>query len=139
MPLEWIYALVGGVLIGTAASLMLYWNGRVTGISGIINKLMSREPNDWRWGFVLGLLVGGIILRMMSPDFFVTALNAPLWTVPLAGLLVGFGTAMGGGCTSGHGVCGISRFSARSIVATVIFIASGIISVFAFQFFGVIS
>ena len=138
MPMEWINALVGGVLIGLAATLMLYWNGRVAGISGIVNRLLRRNAGEWRWGFVAGLIFGGLILKFSKPEVFVTALDAPLWTVPLAGLLVGFGTAMGGGCTSGHGVCGISRFSLRSIVATLVFIAAGILSVLAFQLGGVI-
>jgi uncharacterized membrane protein YedE/YeeE len=133
MPLDWIYALVGGVLIGIAATLMLYWNGRVTGVSGILNGLLSRNPVGWRWGFSLGLLAGGILIKALHPSAFVTSLRAPLWTIPLAGLLVGFGTAMGGGCTSGHGVCGISRFSVRSIVATIVFISAGILSVLVFQ------
>lgn len=138
MPIDWIYALIGGVLIGSAATLMLYWNGRVTGISGIVNNLMTKDQGSWRWGFVIGLLCGGVILQVFFPAVFVTALDAPLWTVPLAGALVGFGTAMGGGCTSGHGVCGISRLSTRSIVATVVFILAGIGAVLGFQMWGVI-
>ncbi len=129
MPKEWIYALLGGVMIGVASTLMLYWNGRVTGISGILNKLMSRRAQDWRWGFLFGLLAGGFILRLLKPDLFVSTLDTPLWSLPLAGLLVGFGTAMGGGCTSGHGVCGISRLSLRSLIATPLFIAAGVIGV----------
>ncbi|RZA20774.1 MAG: YeeE/YedE family protein [Proteobacteria bacterium] len=138
MPLEWIYALIGGVLIGASATLMLYWNGRVTGISGIVNNLFTKNPTLWRWGFVVGLLAGGVLLRLVRPEVFVTALDAPRWTVPVAGLLVGFGTAMGGGCTSGHGVCGISRFSLRSVVATIVFIAAGVCSVLAFQMWEII-
>lgn len=138
MPTEWIYALIGGVCIGIAATLMLYWNGRVTGISGIVNKLMSRRAGSWRWGFFAGLIAGGILLKFIAPEVFVTSLNAPLWTVPVAGLLVGFGTAMGSGCTSGHGVCGISRLSIRSIVATVTFIAAGMLSALVFQMWGII-
>lgn len=138
MPSDWIYALIGGVLIGSAATLMLYWNGRVTGISGIVNNLMTKDGGLWRWGFVLGLLFGGVILKVFFPAVFVTALESPLWTVPVAGLLVGFGTAMGGGCTSGHGVCGISRLSIRSIVATIVFILAGILSVLGFQLWEII-
>lgn len=139
MPLEWLNALIGGALIGTAASLMLYWNGRVAGVSGILNGMLSGPNNQvfWRWFFVAGMIMGGIILKILNPNLFSSELKTPLWTVVAAGLLVGFGTVMGGGCTSGHGVCGISRFSLRSIVATLVFIAFGVLSVFLFKRLGV--
>lgn len=138
MPSEWTYALIGGALIGLATTLMLYWNGRVTGVSGIVNSLLQANPQGWRWGFVGGLIFGGFILRMAHAEVFVTALKAPLWTVPLAGVLVGFGTAMGGGCTSGHGVCGISRLSLRSILATIVFITAGVLAVLGFRMGGLV-
>lgn len=139
MPLEWLNALIGGALIGLAASLLLYWNGRVAGVSGIVNGLMN-PPNQqsfWRWFFVGGLIVGGLILKLLKPEVFSSELPTPLWTVIVAGLLVGFGTVMGGGCTSGHGVCGISRLSVRSILATIVFIAFGVLSVAVFRKLGV--
>lgn len=126
MNAEWISALVGGLFIGLAVSLMLILNGRVTGISGIIYGLLNPTKGDiaWRIYFIAGLLGGG----------FITMTNSQLshfdWKIPVAGLLVGFGTVLGSGCTSGHGVCGISRLSPRSIVATIIFILSGIATVF---------
>lgn len=140
MPLEWLNALIGGALIGLAASLMLYWNGRVAGVSGIVNGLMN-PPNQqsfWRWFFLAGMLLGGLILKLLKPEVFSSELPTPLWTVIAAGLLVGFGTVMGGGCTSGHGVCGISRLSIRSIVATIVFIAAGMLAVAVFKKLGVI-
>lgn len=129
MPLEWTYALIGGILIGTAASLMLWLNGRVTGISGIIGGLFNQGEKAWRIYFLLGLLAGGIFLQLLNPTFFSGRLDIDPLTTLIAGCLVGFGTSLGSGCTSGHGVCGISRLSVRSIVATFAFIVMGVISV----------
>jgi uncharacterized membrane protein YedE/YeeE len=140
IPQDWINALLGGIIIGTAVSMMLLMNGRVTGISGIINGAISPQKGDtaWRWLFVAGLVVGGLTLRTLNPQVFGEgAPKSPLLTIA-AGLLVGLGTIMGSGCTSGHGVCGISRFSPRSLVATVTFIAAGIVSVFIFRKLGVL-
>jgi hypothetical protein len=129
-------ALIGGVLIGLAVSLMLLFNGRVAGISGILAGLVKprRHDIDWRFFFVGGLLLGGIFLRVLRPDFFQQQSVAQWYDYVGAGLLVGFGTLLGNGCTSGHGVCGISRLSLRSIAATVTFIIFGIISVLIFKF-----
>lgn len=130
-----INALIGGVLIGLAVSLMLLFNGRVTGISGIIGGVV--KPNkgdlDWRLSFIAGLLFGGVVLKALRPEAFVQLSNAQWVDYVIAGLLVGFGTLLGNGCTSGHGVCGISRMSIRSILATVTFIAFGILSVILFK------
>jgi uncharacterized protein len=122
-------ALLGGVFIGSAASLMLWLNGRVTGISGIISGL-SRVASDnrWRLAFIAGLLAGGFCLRWLYPQTFGSATASHVQTA-IAGVLVGVGTVMGSGCTSGHGVCGISRGSVRSIAATMTFIAIGMITV----------
>ncbi len=139
-PIEWTHALLGGILIGLAVSLMLLLNGRVTGISGIINGTLSPVKGDtqWRWFFVAGLVLGGLTLRVINPNMLPTQfVAAPIGTL-IAGLLVGFGTIMGSGCTSGHGVCGISRLSPRSLVATISFIAAGILAVFIFRKLGVI-
>lgn len=139
MKMEWINALIGGVLIGTSVSLMLLWNGRVTGISGIINGVFSVPKGDtlWRVLFIAGLFLGGLVMRQLDPGVFENTLTQAAWTPIVAGLLVGFGTIMGSGCTSGHGVCGISRMSPRSIVATVVFMVAGIISVYLFRTLGV--
>lgn len=141
MQQEWINALIGGAIIGMAVSLMLYWNGRVTGISGIINGILSPLKGDtlWRAMFVGGLVLGGLAMKISHPEVFAGQLETADWTVVVAGLLVGFGTVMGSGCTSGHGVCGISRLSPRSLVATVAFIAAGIGAVTLFRFLGVLS
>lgn len=139
MNTEWINALFGGALIGVAVSLMLLFNGRVTGISGIINGTLTPEKGDtlWRVLFVAGLVAGGLVLKILNPDVFSGQLQTPQWTTVVAGLLVGFGTVMGSGCTSGHGVCGMSRLSIRSILATVTFIAAGILGVSLFRALGV--
>ena len=131
-----VEALLGGVLIGLAVSLMMFFNGRVTGISGIIGGILKPQKNDlnWRLFFVGGLVFGGIFLQILIPKVFIQVSSAFWFDYIIAGLLVGFGTLLGNGCTSGHGVCGISRLSIRSIVATVVFISFGIISVFLFKF-----
>ena len=139
MNTEWLYALTGGVLIGLAVSLMLLLNGRVTGISGIINGLLNPVKGDlaWRIYFVVGLIGGGIIYNFISSTHSLTLISDFSWTLPIAGLLVGFGTVLGSGCTSGHGVCGISRMSVRSLIATITFILAGVITVFIIRHFGV--
>lgn len=140
MPSEWINALLGGILIGTSVSLMLLWNGRVTGISGIINGALSPLKGDtlWRVLFVVGLFLGGLVMRQLNSGVFHDTVESAPWTIVVAGLLVGFGTIMGSGCTSGHGVCGISRLSPRSLVATVVFMLAGIAGVFVFRYLGVL-
>jgi uncharacterized membrane protein YedE/YeeE len=139
MHQDWINALLGGVIIGISVSLMLLWNGRVTGISGIINGALSPVKGDtsWRVLFIAGLFLGGLTLKALNPNVFSGSLPTETWTTVVAGLLVGFGTILGSGCTSGHGVCGISRMSPRSLVATIIFIAAGVIAVAAFRQLGV--
>ena len=138
---DYLLALSGGLLIGLAASLMLFWNGRVTGISGIVySAAVKPVKNDkaWRWSFIVGLLVGGLILQFIYPTAFSHGLQTKSWTVIVAGLLVGFGTTLGSGCTSGHGVCGLSRLSPRSIIATLTFIGAGVFAVFIFRRLGIL-
>lgn len=139
MSQDWINALLGGVLIGVSVSLMLLWNGRVTGISGIINGAMTPVKGDtlWRVLFIAGLFLGGIVMGQLNPKVFENSVTSDIWTTVAAGLLVGFGTILGSGCTSGHGVCGISRLSPRSLVATMVFMAAGIAAVFIFRKLGV--
>lgn len=139
MPTDWINALLGGMLIGTSVSLMLLWNGRVTGISGIINGVLTPVKGDalWRVLFIAGLFTGGLVMRQLNPLVFENTITSELWTTIVAGLLVGFGTIMGSGCTSGHGVCGISRMSPRSLLATIVFITTGVLAVVVFNKLGV--
>ncbi len=131
MNQDWINGLFGGAIIGVAVSVMLLINGRVTGISGIINGSMFSAKTDraWRLQFLFGLLAGGILLQFTKPIVFLDQIAAGIWTTAIAGFLVGFGTLLGSGCTSGHGVCGISRLSPRSIIATCTFIAAGVLTV----------
>lgn len=140
MPTEWIHALIGGAFIGVAVSVMLLFNGRVTGICGIINGVLKPEKNEvlWRVLFIAGLFLGGLVLREFVKDVFVSTMTTDVGYLIVAGLLVGFGTSMGSGCTSGHGVCGIGRLSIRSIIATLVFMLAGILSVFVFRWIGVI-
>jgi uncharacterized protein len=139
MNQDWINALLGGAIIGLSVSIMLLWNGRVTGISGIIGGLLTPVKGEisWRFQFVAGLVLGGLVLRALNPQVFSGQLTTGLWTTVVAGLLVGFGTLLGSGCTSGHGVCGISRLSPRSIVATLAFIAAGVAMVAVLRQVGV--
>ena len=126
IPLDWIRAREGGALIGLSASVLLAFNGRVSGISGIVGGLLTPVAGDvaWRALFVLGLVAGGAAALAAMPGAF-SAGTASIGVIALAGLLVGFGTRVGNGCTSGHGVCGISRGAPRSLAATMTFIAAG--------------
>ena len=125
-------ALLGGMLIGLAASLLLLLNGRIAGISGIVGGLVLPRRGEvaWRSSFVVGLVAGGLILRALVPRTVALVLDVPPAAVLTAGVLVGVGTSLGSGCTSGHGVCGISRGSIRSVAATLTFMATGALTVF---------
>lgn len=127
-----VASLLGGMLIGLSASLLLLCDGKIAGISGILGGILTPVQKDtsWRILFMSGLLAGGVLLRLVSPQVFAMEINRSTTILILAGLCVGFGTRLGNGCTSGHGVCGLSRFSQRSLVATVTFIATGMLTVF---------
>ena len=122
-------ALIGGALIGLAATLLLLFNGRVLGITGIVAGLASRDAT-WRALFVGGMILGAVLAVRLVPG--VMDVTAHLSAAPLivGGVLVGFGTRLANGCTSGHGVCGIARLSKRSIVATLVFMGCGALTVF---------
>jgi uncharacterized membrane protein YedE/YeeE len=127
-----VSALLGGALIGLSVTLLLLFNGRIAGISGILNGvfILPRDEKTWRILFLLGLILGAALFNQLMPNFFSPRQNYPFWLLVSGGLLVGFGTRMGSGCTSGHGICGIARLSIRSILATLTFMASGIFTVF---------
>ena len=127
-----ISALVGGILIGASASAMLILDGKIAGISGIVDGVLRpvRDEFAWKLAFLAGLIFGGFFLRLYYPGAFDFSSMRPAGTLVAAGLLVGFGTRLGSGCTSGHGVCGASRMSPRSIASTAIFIAAGAATVF---------
>ena len=127
-----IGALSGGGLIGLASVLMLALTGRIAGISGILGGLITGSMSSdrlWRIAFLLGLVIGAVIFRIAFGPLPVQ-LQAEGTQLIMAGLLVGFGTRLGSGCTSGHGVCGIARLSPRSLAATVTFISAGIVTVY---------
>lgn len=126
---EALIALGGGVLIGLSATLLLAMNGRVAGISGILEKVLPPQSEDarWRMAFLISMVVTGIALSPALPEAY-TTIDRPILLVVLAGLLVGYGTRLGNGCTSGHGVCGMARFSKRSFAAVGMFLMTGIIT-----------
>jgi len=126
MPASWLFALVGGALIGAAAALLFVTHGRIAGISGVLGSLLppAARDRDWRLAFLGGLLAAGLVSSLVAPSL----VGASVRSLPLvigAGLLVGFGTRLGSGCTSGHGVCGLSRLSIRSLIAVAIFMTTG--------------
>ncbi|MNP34516.1 hypothetical protein D3C76_1278060 [compost metagenome] len=124
-------ALIGGLLIGTGAVLLILFNGRIAGISGIVGGLLRPVAGDvsWRLAFVLGLFTAPLLYRLFT-SLPTPQIDAGFPLLILAGLLVGIGTRYGSGCTSGHGVCGLSRLSPRSGVATLAFMSVGFITVF---------
>lgn len=128
-----ISALLGGLLIGAGATLLLAVNGRIAGVSGILGGLLERPgPGDaaWRTLFLGGLVLGALAWRLAAPTGQTIAIDASLPVLVVGGLCVGLGTRIGGGCTSGHGVCGIARLSPRSIAATLTFMLSAAVTVF---------
>lgn len=127
-------SLAGGVLLGIASAILVLAQGRILGISGILGGLLAPRKGDagWRVAFLLGLAAAPASFALLAPAGFPPAprIDAGTATLVAAGLLVGFGTRLGSGCTSGHGVCGLSRLSPRSLVATVAFMAAGFLTVF---------
>ena len=122
---------LGGLLVGVAASLLFAADGRILGISGILGALpFAHGDRAWRALFLLGLAVGGVLVALLSPGRLALASEQTTAIAVVSGALVGYGTRLGNGCTSGHGLCGIARFSRRSIVATVVFVATGMATVF---------
>ncbi|MBJ6137821.1 YeeE/YedE family protein [Marinobacter litoralis] len=126
-----VSALAGGILVGLAAASFLLFNGRIAGISGILGGLLTPVRNDmlWRMAFLGGLIGTPIVWRLFA-ELPAIEVNAGFPAIIVAGLLVGIGTRYGSGCTSGHGVCGLSRLSPRSLVATLSFMATGFITVY---------
>ena len=130
-----IASLAGGALIGLAAALLITFNGRVSGISGILGGLLSPTADDrgWRLAFVVGLMTGPLLVTALqgrAPDM---VYDAPAGVLVVAGVVVGFGSRLGGGCTSGHGVCGLARLSPRSLVATGCFMAAAMVTTYVMR------
>jgi len=140
MTIDWntftpLSAAAGGLLIGIAAALLALLQGRIAGISGIVGGLLApRAAGDtgWRLAFVGGLLLAPLLYRLVA-EWQAPAVDAGWGTLVVAGLLVGFGTRLGSGCTSGHGVCGLSRLSPRSFAATLVFMGAGFATVFVLR------
>ena len=136
MSIDWIAftpwpALAGGVVLGTAVALFLLFNGRIAGISGIVGGLLRPAPGDvaWRVAFIAGLVAAPLLYAVAAKPAELQ-IESGYALLVVAGLLVGVGTSYGSGCTSGHGVCGMSRLSPRSIAATAIFMGAGFVTVF---------
>jgi uncharacterized membrane protein YedE/YeeE len=126
---SWILGLAGGAMIGVASALLLLTHGRIAGVSGIVGGAVhsDRSERAWRLAFLGGLLTAGLVASMIAPHAVGAPIHSPV-IVLIAGLLVGFGTQLGSGCTSGHGVCGISRFAPRSLAAVATFMLTGAIT-----------
>ena len=123
-------SLFGGMLIGLSAAMLLLFNGRIAGISGIVASLLRTGPiATGNAAFIAGLVLGPVLYRIWSSEWPIVRVHGSLLLLAAAGLLVGFGTRMGSGCTSGHGVAGLARFSPRSIMAVLTFLATGIATV----------
>ena len=130
-------AFIGGIIIGFAVLLFFYTSGRLAGVSGIFaNAFISKNNKTSNWLFLIGLVLGPLVIMFIHPSKIEFSVTNSLVLISIAGFLVGLGTRIGGGCTSGHGVCGISRFSIRSILGTLIFIITAVLTVFILQQYG---
>ncbi len=133
-----IPAALGGALIGLSASVMLLVQGRVAGISGIVGGLLTPKPGDlgWRGAFIAGLLLAGLGASLLAPQSLAVVTDRSTAQLVIAGLLVGYGTRLGNGCTSGHGVCGLSRLSPRSLASVITFMGVGFLVATLVSLFG---
>jgi len=147
MNLDWAHftpwaSLAGGIILGLASAIFILVNGRILGISGILGGLMPPKGGDtfWRVAFILGLFTAPTVFHAVVPAEYITAprIDAAELTVVAAGLLVGIGTRYASGCTSGHGVCGLSRLSPRSLVATASFMFAGFVMVYVMRHLNII-
>ena len=132
---NWVTALIGGMLVGSSAVIIMAFKGRITGITGMINSAITFKADEtWRWAFLASVVLGGALYQYgLAPRTGLPPTpTQPLLLLPMiiGGFIVGFGTRMGNGCTSGHGVCGLARFSPRSLVAVATFMTTSIITVF---------
>jgi uncharacterized protein len=138
MLLSYVHSLIGGALIGLASALYLLLDGRIAGVSGIISGALKppREDRLRSAAFLLGLFLGPVIYRVSAGGWPSVHYEGGLWLLALAGVFVGFGTRLGSGCTSGHGVCGLARLSPRSMAAVAVFVAAGVMTVAAMHRLG---
>ncbi|MCC6758670.1 MAG: YeeE/YedE family protein [Candidatus Omnitrophica bacterium] len=137
MNISYAHGFLGGMLIGLAAVLLYWFNGRIMGVSGITSRLLAKPDQDtsWRAAFVIALIAGGFVYQLKWP--VIAVINTTEYDLIIAGLLVGFGTVLGNGCTSGHGICGIARRSKPSLVATFVFMVTGIFVVWLKRMVGI--
>ena len=140
MQIDWVAftpvpSLIGGMLLGIAAVLYMLLHGRILGISGIIAGLLSPQKGDWGWrlSIALGILSAPVVSNIFLDMHVVQVIDSGWLSIIIAGLLVGFGAQYGSGCTSGHGICGLSRLSPRSLMATVLFMFSGFVSTYVIR------
>ena len=127
--MTYVEPLLGGIILGFSALLLLFVNGRIAGISGIVSQSLNLGAgNAWRWMFILGLIIGPFF--MSGTHFTLPIIDSSWWMIIAGGLLVGFGSVYGSGCTSGHGICGIGRMSKRSISSVLIFMTTAAVTVF---------
>jgi uncharacterized membrane protein YedE/YeeE len=142
MNIDWAHftpfaSLAGGIILGVASAIFILVNGRILGISGILGGLLPPKAGDttWRVAFLLGMLAAPTVFHAVVPERYINAprIDASGWVVIAAGLLVGIGTRYASGCTSGHGVCGLSRLSPRSLVATLSFMGAGFVMVYVLR------
>ncbi|MBG3091566.1 YeeE/YedE family protein [Proteus cibarius] len=136
MNIDWVHftplsAAIGGLMIGAAAAILLLFNGRIAGISGILGGVLSikQQGNGWRWAFLLGMLIAPTLFYFFDKPLSPVIETSP-WMLIIAGVLVGAGTRLGNGCTSGHGICGLARLSRRSMVAVLVFMVTAFITVY---------
>lgn len=129
LPSDWIQGFAGGMLIGVGAIVLMLFNGRIAGISGITASALTQlKQSAWRWAFLIGLIAAPLVTALAGFEL-PESIPASLPMMALAGLLVGIGTRIGSGCTSGHGICGLSRWSLRSLFATLIFMGTAVLTV----------
>ena len=142
MQIDWLHftpwtSLLGGIMLGVAAAALFLNSGRILGITGIVEGLLKPKPGDtsWRLAFLLGLFAAPLVAKLLLPAELIHAprIDANWAMVIVAGVLVGYGTRWGAGCTSGHGICGLSRLSVRSLVATLSFMGTGFVTVFVIR------
>lgn len=130
--MNFIDPLIGGAILGLSSILLLIACGRIAGISGIVGSLLTQiSGNGWRWMFVIGLVLGPLLVA--PSGYLLPQVDASWWMMIVGGLLVGFGSSIGSGCTSGHGICGIGRLSMRSISSVIVFMVVAALSVFVIR------
>ncbi len=127
------FGIIGGALIGISAVGMMLTLGRITGVSGMIQASIWSDERSWRLFFIIGLVLSTSLFHAYFPDYNLPRQGFPLWLLAISGLLVGLGVALGNGCTSGHGICGVARFSKRSIIATIVFFTMALLTRYLFN------